>query len=332
MNQRGLITAAALAAMLLPLAASAGAAPRAKLPGTIAFTGGGDSSAQVFVATPNRMVRQITHGRIPTRAWGWSPDGSRLLVCRGKHCRRGFFVMRLDGSLETRVLGDLPTWSRDGSRLAYLDGAGVLVVGKDGRGGRLLASLGESFGYGASLLEEGGGTLCWTHDGSRVVVAFHREQVGLLLAIPTQSGAKRRPTQIRRSLDEQPQMSVACSPTKPKVAFADDGFIHVLSLDGMGSKRLQPGDGPTWSPDGSTIAFNGGGSLTLMDADGSDVRPLDCTCPVRNGGWSPDGSMIAYDSSDGGIYILNLDGSGGARVAYRPSYGFYAPLWRPASK
>lgn len=197
--------ATALAAALV--AASSGAATTgARLPGAIAFTGGGNSNAQVFLATPNGAVRQITHGRIPTRAFGWSPDGSRLLVCRGKYCGRGFFVMRLDGSLETRVPGDIPTWSPDGSRFAFLDGAGVSVVGTDGRGGRLLASLGGPYAISGGRPGDGRGILCWTNDGSRVVVAIERNQVGLLLAIPTQADIKRRPTQIRQSVDKEPQM------------------------------------------------------------------------------------------------------------------------------
>jgi len=312
-------------------AAAGGATSDERLPGTIAFTGGGNSSAQVFLAQPDGTVRQITRGRVPTRAFGWSPDGSRLLVCRGPYCGRGFFVMRLDGSLEARVPGDLPTWSPDGARLAYFDGAGVSVVGKDGRGGRRLARLGARFSsFGGSLLEEGGGSLCWASDASRVILLVARKRVGMVFAIATQAGAKQRPAEIRHARGDWQHMSVACSPTKPKVAFEHDGFIYVSNVNGTGSWRLQRGADPTWSPDGSTIAFFGDGRPMLMDADGSNVRPLDCGCAVRKGGWSPDSSMITYSGNDGGVYILNLDGSGGARVAYRPGIGFFfAPLWRP---
>ncbi len=147
------------------------------------------------------------------------------------------------------------------------------------------------------------------------------------------SRATKRLTRIylASSSEDQGALAVSCSPTASKVAFHKDGFIYSLKLDGTGLKRLQPGYSlPTWSPDGSKIAFyHEPSGWSVMNANGTDVRPLNCQCGIEHGAWSPDGSMVAYSGSDGGIYTVNLDGSGGTRAAYRPGTQFHSPLWRP---
>lgn len=63
---------------------------------------------------------------------------------------------------------------------------------------------------------------------------------------------------------------------------------------------------PTWSPDGTAIAFatyEGIGTLHLMDADGGNLTVLkkDYTSSTRPA-WSPDGKRIAY----GGTLIIKI--------------------------
>jgi Tol biopolymer transport system component len=76
---------------------------------------------------------------------------------------------------------------------------------------------------------------------------------------------------------------------------------------------------PSWSPDGSQIAFSRGDSLAatsdlfVMDADGSNVRQLTFDSAQDFApSWSPDGSMIVFASlrtGNGDIYRIDADGS-----------------------
>lgn len=74
-------------------------------------------------------------------------------------------------------------------------------------------------------------------------------------------------------------------------------------------------DSPAFSPDGRTIAFvrrysEGTDSLCTIGLDGSGFRVVVRDLGGAELAWSPDGSMFAYYSErDGGIHVVNEDGS-----------------------
>jgi WD40-like Beta Propeller Repeat len=96
---------------------------------------------------------------------------------------------------------------------------------------------------------------------------------------------------------------------------------------------------PTWSPDGSRIAFAGspGGpfGIYVLDIATGDATLVPGTdeISVGNPTWSPDGSRIAFEAWDGtqperwDIYSVRLDGSELTNLTRTPNYSETMPTW-----
>jgi Tol biopolymer transport system component len=142
-----------------------------------------------------------------------------------------------------------------------------------------------------------------------------------------------------------------CAPAPPApgpIAFVSnrDGNydIYVMNADGSGVTRLTSDTAPdydwspTWSPDGSKIAFwrgrqsvGGVEEIFVMSADGSGLRRLTSIPPNRNPQWAPDGSKIAFVTVrdwNSEIFVINADGSGLRNLTNNPA-NEDAPAWSP---
>ncbi len=115
-----------------------------------------------------------------------------------------------------------------------------------------------------------------------------------------------------------------------------------MNADGSGQRRLaRNGHAPAWSPDGRTIAFFSGAKIYLMNADGSEHRPL--TKPIAagvgegallrgrpTGGSSPSSRECRLRPVCFNLYVVNSDGSGLRNLTSKLGAG-HGPHAGPAS-
>jgi len=142
--------------------------------------------------------------------------------------------------------------------------------------------------------------------------------------------------------------SEECLPAKARLAFVRDlrgsvgNEIFTVRPDGSGLKRLTNNTndewGPSWSPDGTRIAFSstrdGNSDIYVMDRAGREVTRL-----TANGtsegvpAWSADGTKIAFasarDDPEGiyfDLYVMDADGTNVTKVIGRP-WSEQNPSW-----
>jgi TolB protein len=150
----------------------------------------------------------------------------------------------------------------------------------------------------------------------------------------------------------------AVSPDGTTVAFVHElenltPVIALIPIEGGTITRLTDdrlfASAPAWSPDGSRIAFaahdGSGQRLFIVNADGSDVRPITDADRywVTGGAWSPDGTRIGFTGSlfdDKGelvssdIFTVRPDGSDLVNITQSPAAkdDEVGPTWSPDGK
>ena len=142
-----------------------------------------------------------------------------------------------------------------------------------------------------------------------------------------------------------PVVSIGTGPPE-RIAFVSgfpgDTEIYVMEADGSSPTRLTFSEeddySPTWSPDGSRIAFVSNRDrrpeyvpeIYVMDTDGSNQTRLTFN-EASSPAWSPDGSRIAFVSDRDGnskIYVMDADGSNVTRLTFHEGDDV-DPAWSP---
>ena len=132
--------------------------------------------------------------------------------------------------------------------------------------------------------------------------------------------------------------SAELSPDGRRFALASGRQIATMNTDGSGLTRLthEVDGSPTWSPDGTMIAFSrktqAGRRIMVMSGTGAAQRALTAgTDTDTHPAWSPDGRWIAFSRKTLGsaeLWAVRLDGSKHALEA-RANDDDEEPAWFP---
>ncbi len=223
----------------------------------------------------------------------WSPDGSRIAFSRGRIQRGQLFsdlwVMQADGSGKRRLAtdGESPSWSPDGTQIAYVhdvDNVHIRIVGADGSGDRRLTA------DSLTAIQP-----AWSPDGSRIAfTSVNPNQIRVINA----DGSNLLDLTPGTAQEDGP----VWAPDGSRIAFNTgpedeplESEVAVMNPDGSGRMNLtdHPGFdfGPDWSPDGRRMVF------------------------------------VRTDDSDNEIYVMNSDGSNPIDVSNRPNSFESSPDW-----
>jgi hypothetical protein len=261
----------------------------------------------------------------PAHAFAFSNAGTngKIVFTRdmggGKH---HIFVANPDGSgavdLTPSSSADniSPSVSPDGTRVAFSSNrAGtydLYVMNIDGTGTplRITGSLGSEIDP------------VWTPDGDSIVYAATTPpNTDFDLFEANQDGSGAKTLYSTNGDDVQPALSpdgswLLWTHRDPAPPHAGQIWKMRLSDSSALQAVLSATDdhGATWSPDSMRFAWDCGGSVCVVGADGASISHL----PTPGGAtgsvvWSPDGSLLAYASSTG-LRTMQPDGSGGSTL------------------
>jgi Tol biopolymer transport system component len=245
-----------------------------------------------------------------------------------------------DGSLDHLLVstGFQPTWAPGGNQLAYNTGNGIAIINVDGiTGAQQLTT--NSSDYAPA----------WSPLGDKIAFCSTRAgEVDVWVMNADGSGAPQQVSQgvQLQELDyETEDCYLGWSPDGTKIAFTGQtanipygsryNVYTMNSANGSSVTQLTNcfinGGGvsvcstPSWSPDGTKIAFSdgdtpfgdalGGGGVYTMDPNGGNVAPVhqDENTWSFFPKWSADGKTIFYVSGPGtsnGVYSIKPDGTG----------------------
>ncbi len=214
----------------------------------------------------------------------WSPDNKKIafrIASDQTPALNGIFVINADGTNQTRVaqqgvgVANHPTWSPDGSKIAYQGqdasfASQLYVVNTDGTNPHPITS---------DTAQKNDPS--WSPNGTKI--AFMRVDNGNF-----------------------------------EIYTINPDGTNQVNLTQSATSEL----GPAWSPDSSRIIYERGGEIYMMNANGSNQSPLPTRAFGHQPTWSPDGTKIAFlvGSSDGGeIWVMNADGSNQHKVTNIPA-------------
>jgi Tol biopolymer transport system component len=203
--------------------------------------------------------------------------------------------------------GVKPSYSKDGSKIAYITSDSLMVCNEDGTGTKLLTT-------GVT------GTFSWSHSGNYLLIMKPNLGWYDIWRIKADGSDAKKLTN-----GDTYSFVATWSPDDSKIAFisiSGPADIYVMNADGSGSVKLSnlgncsPIDPPQWSSDGTKILFSAGWDfdrdLYTIHPDGSGLTRLEVANTWEEmGQFAPDGSRVYFGgSTDNGAYVYSCKPDG----------------------
>jgi Tol biopolymer transport system component len=301
-------------------------------------------------------VRQLTDGQYDDREPQWSPDGTRIAFSSDRpdgavretpaDVRGSYDIWTIDvttGGLRQWTDSPAaeefePTWSPDGSEIAFVEDNSIQAVDEAGNRRTLIAQrpgltlnspswapTGEDIAYVA----RGGGESNLMVSGRQVTsgedVFIHRPEWisdseimytadGKIRVVDVGSGATR-------------EVSFSATLELPEISYDKKAY----DFDSRRSRPVQGILTPALKPDGRTVAFVALNDLWVMEIGKNPRRLTNDTYYEVEPAWSRDGRYLAYSSDKAGtqdIYVRDLRTNTERRVTAFEGAEI-APAWSP---
>ena len=249
-----------------------------------------------------------------------SPDGGRALITGYQYGAEGGEATYMVDMLSGSVTGFQPeghkpfspAWSPDGSWISFWEQGtcekqATYVVASDGTGLRKVADVSAEQAWSPDGRRLALSALC---GGGVSLVDLDAGPIDLSVTIPS------------------PSRAGPWSPDGRLLTYVAQGEIHFIDTHTLQEWTVARGAEPTWSPNGSALAFWRDGNVFISNPDGSAQSQV--TFPTqpytRSPTWLPDGSLIFGFAPplSGAIYVRDLASGSEANLADGRE-----PLWSP---
>lgn len=296
---------------------------------------------------PYKVLPDLSRAAPAAASFDWMPDSRRIIVSLWDGLNNGMHLWMADIDAQTSVQitsttrsENRPDVSPSGRTIAFADediDFDILEIPLDGGSPRPLL---------ATARNELDPT--FAPDGSRYAYVSDKDGE-LRIWLRSRDGQFEQPLVSRAQFPGDSTITLgapAISPGGDRIAYQryaeKSGYqIWISSVTGGGQPVQLVGgslyqDAPTWSPDGTEIAFVGrikGNPSALMrarigGAGGPTVILQSVPLLTSRPAWSPDGAWIACQTSEG-LVIIRPDGTGQRTVSEE---GWIAFTWDPGSR
>ncbi|MDZ5622292.1 hypothetical protein SFC88_15730 [Nocardioides sp. HM23] len=289
----------AASSTLVPLSPAVATSPGAE--GVIAYVAQNpdhEDTLDIYTIAPDGTSRtNLTNDPARDQDPAWSPDGTRLAFSStrdGAHL--DIWVVNADGSGLTNLTpladgtdsgqaGTEPTWSPDGTKIAYVYQGDVWVMdATTGAGKRNLTH--------DPALPAAGISPAWSPTGN--TIAYVR--AGDIWVMSASGANKRQLTATSGALTTE--KTPDWSPDGLRLVYERSGQIWTMNRNGTQQTAIVTGGGtgPAWSPEGDRVVFSSSGftapngpDLFTARPDGRDVRRVPKTGPESDTApaWQP---------------------------------------------